>query len=99
MSGDLISLFFSVFFFFQQGIVLTKEFCKLDKASKKQPTLSTTSATASTVCPSTTTVTDSNTTPTVSTIKHQYDPSDTTKWYRASPEHLGRVGFITSMSR
>jgi hypothetical protein len=31
--------------------------------------------------------------------QHQHDPSDTTKWYRASPEHLGRVGFITSMSR
>jgi len=27
-----------------------------------------------------------------------FDPSDTTKWYRASPEHEGRVGFITSMS-
>ena len=32
-------------------------------------------------------------------VQHQHDPSDTTKWYRASPEHLGRVGFITSMSR
>jgi hypothetical protein len=30
---------------------------------------------------------------------HAHDPSDTTKWYRASPQHLGRVGFITSMSR
>jgi hypothetical protein len=28
-----------------------------------------------------------------------WDPHDTTKWYRASPEHRGRVGFITSMSR
>ena len=27
------------------------------------------------------------------------DPNDTTKWYRASPQHQGRVGFITSMSR
>ena len=76
--------------------MLTKEFSKSDKTTKKQP-LSATST--STVCPSTTTVADSNTTTTVSTIKHQYDPSDTTKWYRASPEHLGRVGFITSMSR
>lgn len=35
----------------------------------------------------------------VHTHAHAFDPSDTTKWYRASPEHLGRVGFITSMSR
>eukprot|EP01032_Pedospumella_encystans_P011781 gene11781-13674_t len=80
----------------EHGIVLTKEFSKTDKATKKQPNPSITSTT--TACPSTTTVTDSNTTTTVSTIKHQFDPSDTTKWYRASPEHLGRVGFITSMS-
>ena len=26
------------------------------------------------------------------------DAHDTTKWHRASPHHLGRVGFITSMS-
>jgi hypothetical protein len=31
--------------------------------------------------------------------QYEYDPSDTTKWFRASPQHLGRVGFITSMSR
>ena len=94
----LIAFFVPFCLIFQKGIVLTKEFSKTDKAIKKQPTLSTTSASTA-VCPSTTTSTDSNTTPTVSTIKHQYDPSDTTKWYRASPEHLGRVGFITSMSR
>ncbi len=27
------------------------------------------------------------------------DPHDTTKWFSAGPDHQGRVGFITSMSR
>ena len=32
-------------------------------------------------------------------LDHQFDPNDTTKWYKVSETHLGRVGFITSMSR
>eukprot|EP00597_Dinobryon_sp_UTEXLB2267_P001715 CAMPEP_0170061462 /NCGR_PEP_ID=MMETSP0019_2-20121128/3013_1 /TAXON_ID=98059 /ORGANISM="Dinobryon sp., Strain UTEXLB2267" /LENGTH=306 /DNA_ID=CAMNT_0010267283 /DNA_START=208 /DNA_END=1129 /DNA_ORIENTATION=+ len=31
-------------------------------------------------------------------LKDEVDPNDTTKWYRVSPDHEGRVGFITSMS-